>query len=84
VSSGHIPAKDEPGPDEILRASREAVFENQNALVLQVAPHALLLSQSLHLPLQLGAQGCNSSVKRYPSSFGPSHSKDRSACRSNG
>jgi hypothetical protein len=28
VSSGHIPPKDEPGPDEILRALREADFEN--------------------------------------------------------
>ena len=28
MSSGYIPAKDEPGPDEILRALREAVFEN--------------------------------------------------------
>jgi hypothetical protein len=28
VSSGYIPAKDEPGPDEILEALREAVFEN--------------------------------------------------------
>jgi len=28
VSSGYIPAKDEPDPDEILRALREAVFEN--------------------------------------------------------
>jgi hypothetical protein len=28
VSSGYIPAKDEPGPDEIIEALREAVFEN--------------------------------------------------------
>ena len=28
MSSGYIPAKDEPGPDEIVRALREAVFEN--------------------------------------------------------
>jgi hypothetical protein len=28
VSSGYIPAKDEPGPDEIVEALREAVFEN--------------------------------------------------------
>ena len=28
MSSGHIPPKDEPGPDEILRALREALFEN--------------------------------------------------------
>ena len=28
MSSGYIPAKDEPGSDEILRALREAVFEN--------------------------------------------------------
>jgi hypothetical protein len=28
VSSGYIPAKDEPGPDEILKALREAIFEN--------------------------------------------------------
>ncbi len=28
MSSGYIPAKDEPGPDEILEALREAVFEN--------------------------------------------------------
>lgn len=28
MSSGYIPAKDEPGPDEILEALREAIFEN--------------------------------------------------------
>jgi hypothetical protein len=28
VSSGYIPAKNEPGPDEIAEALREAVFEN--------------------------------------------------------
>jgi hypothetical protein len=28
VSSGYIPVKDEPGPDEILEALREAIFEN--------------------------------------------------------
>ncbi len=27
MSSGYIPAKDEPGPDEIIEALREAVFE---------------------------------------------------------
>jgi hypothetical protein len=28
VSSGYIPAKDEPGPEEILEALREAVSDN--------------------------------------------------------
>jgi hypothetical protein len=28
VSSGYIPAKDDPDPDEIVEALREAVFEN--------------------------------------------------------
>jgi hypothetical protein len=28
MSSGYIPAKDEPGPDEILEALREAVTDN--------------------------------------------------------
>jgi hypothetical protein len=28
VSGGYIPTTDEPGPDEILEALREAVFEN--------------------------------------------------------
>jgi hypothetical protein len=28
VSSGYIPAKDEPGPDEILEALQEAIFDN--------------------------------------------------------
>lgn len=28
MTSGYIPAKDKPDPDEILRALREAVFEN--------------------------------------------------------
>ena len=28
MSSGYIPAKNEPGPDEIVEALREAVFEN--------------------------------------------------------
>jgi hypothetical protein len=34
VSSGYIPAKDEPGPDEILEALREAVFENPRLMVM--------------------------------------------------
>ena len=28
MSSGYIPVKDEPGPDEIVEALREAVFDN--------------------------------------------------------
>ncbi len=28
MSSGYIPAKDEPDPDEMVRGLREAVFEN--------------------------------------------------------
>jgi hypothetical protein len=28
VSSGYIPSKDEPGPEEIVEALREAVFDN--------------------------------------------------------
>ena len=28
MSSGYIPAKDEPGPDEILEALQEAIFDN--------------------------------------------------------
>jgi hypothetical protein len=28
VSSGYIPAKDEPSPDEILEALRQAIFDN--------------------------------------------------------
>ena len=28
MTSGNIPAKDEPGPDEILGALREATFDN--------------------------------------------------------
>ena len=28
MSSGYIPAKDEPGPYEILEALREAIFDN--------------------------------------------------------
>ena len=28
MSSGYIPSKEEPGPDEIVEALREAVFEN--------------------------------------------------------
>ena len=28
MSSGYIPAKDEPSPDEILEALRQAIFEN--------------------------------------------------------
>jgi hypothetical protein len=28
MSSGYIPAKDEPDPDEILEALREALFDN--------------------------------------------------------
>ncbi len=28
MSSGYIPAKDEPGPDKILEALREGIFDN--------------------------------------------------------
>ena len=28
MSSGYIPAKEEPGPDEIVEPLREAIFEN--------------------------------------------------------
>ena len=28
MSSSYIPAKDEPGPDEIMEALREAIFDN--------------------------------------------------------
>ena len=28
MSSGYIPAKEEPGPDEIVETLREAIFEN--------------------------------------------------------
>ena len=28
MSSGYIPSKEEPGPDEIVEALREAIFEN--------------------------------------------------------
>ena len=28
MTSGYIPAKDEPSPDEILEALREAIFDN--------------------------------------------------------
>ena len=28
MSRGYIPAKDEPGPDELLEALREAIFDN--------------------------------------------------------
>ncbi len=28
MSSGYIPAKDEPSPDEILEALQEAIFDN--------------------------------------------------------
>ncbi len=28
MTSGYIPSKDEPGPDKILEALREAIFEN--------------------------------------------------------
>jgi hypothetical protein len=34
VSSGYIPAKGEPSPDEILEALREAIFENPRLIEL--------------------------------------------------
>jgi hypothetical protein len=34
VSSGYIPAKDEPDPDEIVEALREAIFENPRLRVM--------------------------------------------------
>jgi hypothetical protein len=44
VSSGYIPAKDEPGPDEILEALREAVSGNSRLTEMPTEEVALLPS----------------------------------------
>jgi hypothetical protein len=45
MSSGYIPAKDEPDPDEILEALREALFDNPRLREMpseEVARHLIL------------------------------------------
>jgi len=45
MSSGYIPPKNEPGPDGILKALREAVFENPRLTEMsseEVARHLVL------------------------------------------
>ena len=42
MSSGYIPAKDEPGPEEIVEALREAVFENPRLRAEEVARQLVL------------------------------------------
>ena len=37
MSSGYIPAKEEPGPNEIVAALREAIFENPRLREMPVA-----------------------------------------------
>jgi hypothetical protein len=49
VSSGYIPAKDEPGPDEILRALREALSDNPRLPELPAEEVARQLVLSGHL-----------------------------------
>ncbi len=49
MTSGYIPAKDEPGPDEILRALREAVFENPRLTEMPAEEVARQLVLSRHL-----------------------------------
>jgi hypothetical protein len=49
VSSAYIPPKDEPGPDEIVEALREAVFENPRLPEVPVEEVARQLVLSGHL-----------------------------------
>jgi hypothetical protein len=50
VSSGYIPAKDEPGPDQIVEALREAVFENPRLreMAAEEVARQLVLDGRLH------------------------------------
>jgi hypothetical protein len=52
VSSGYIPAKDEPGPDETIEAFREAVFENPRLREMPVEKVARQLVLEGHLKLE--------------------------------
>lgn len=49
MSSGYIPAKDEPGPAEILEALRETVFENPRLTEMPSEEVARQLVLSGHL-----------------------------------
>jgi hypothetical protein len=49
VSSGYIPAKDEPGPEEILNALREAIADNPRLPELPAEEVARQLVLSGHL-----------------------------------
>jgi hypothetical protein len=49
VSSGYIPAKDEPGPEEILDALREAIFDNPRLTEIPAEEVARQLILGSHL-----------------------------------
>ena len=49
MSSGYIPAKDEPNPDEILEALHEAVFENPRLIEMPAEEVARQLVLGSHL-----------------------------------
>ena len=49
MSSGYIPAKDEPGPEEILNALREAIADNPRLPELPAEEVARQLVLSGHL-----------------------------------
>lgn len=49
MTSGYIPSKDEPGPDEILEVLREAVFENPRLTEMSSEEVARQLVLSGHL-----------------------------------
>jgi hypothetical protein len=53
VSRGYIPAKDEPGPDELLEALREAIFDNPRLTEMPAEEVARQLILGGHLQQEL-------------------------------
>ena len=52
MSSGYIPAKEEPGPDEIVEALRQAIFENPRLREMPAEEAARQLVLEGHLQLK--------------------------------
>ena len=61
MTSGYIPPKDEPSPEEILEALREAIFDNPRLTEMPAEEVAGQLVLGSHFPgwlLAGGAFGC--------------------------
>jgi hypothetical protein len=68
VSSGYIPPKDEPGPDEILEALREAIFENPRLTQMPAEEVArqLVLEGYLQRRISMKMSSCRLCLKGSP------------------